>query len=437
MRVIVVGGGFAGVSAAVALAKSGCSVELHEKHSALGGRAHHVPPPPGFPVPLDNGPHLFSGAYRETFDLLEILGRSDAFHWMSPLRLRWLLQGDEDVSLHAAPLPSPLHLAWGLLFTDAFPVRSKIDLTRDLLALRSMETRGWTVQRFLEDRKTDAITRRRFWEPLTRAVVNMQPSQAPLEGLAAPVRRMFFGRAKDSAFAVAKVPLGEIFGDSVGRFLEQHHGRVCFRSTIENIRVQDGRVQDAQTTDGEKLRADAWVLAVLPVQLAQLLPEEPWADLSGALGASPIVSAHLHLDRPVFQGHFACLEGARFEWVFNRNLNWGLPLRGQILSFVASADPDLARSNVKDLSALALKELIERVPAAAEARILGERVTKEMSATIAWTPANTAKRPGARTPLANLALAGDWTDTGLPATIEGAVVSGRLAAETLLERRKS
>jgi uncharacterized protein with NAD-binding domain and iron-sulfur cluster len=126
--------------------------------------------------------------------------------------------------------------------------------------------------------------------------------------------------------------------------------------------------------------------------------------------------------------HFACLAGSRFEWVFNRNLNWDLAIKGQLLSGRASADKSLADHPENELLEIAWKELIERCPRAAKANRLAERVTKEMSATFAWTPASSILRPTAQTPIPNLALAGDWTATGLPATIEGAVQSGLRAA---------
>jgi zeta-carotene desaturase len=437
MRVIVVGGGFAGVSAAVTLADRGHAVELHEIHSALGGRAHHVPPPPGFPVPLDSGPHLFSGAYHETLDLLQKLGRENVFHWIDPLELNWLLPGGTSVSLNAVPLPAPFHLAWGLLLSDAFTFRHKCGLLSDLWSLRSIEPHGKTVAQYLDENMVAAQVRKRFWEPLTRAIINMPPELAPLEGLTSTVPRMFFGNRKDASFAVARMPLSDIFGDSVSRFLEKHQSRVFLRSIVESVQTHDGRVQSAQTNTGEKLHADAWVFAVPPARLAQLLPEVTWANHTEALGSSPIVSAHFFLDHPIWEGHFACLDGARFEWLFNRNQNWDLPIQGQVLSLLASADKDLAAKNEKDLLEIAWKELTDRCPEASGAKVLAERVTKEMNATFAWTLVNGSHRPVARTPLSNLALAGDWTATGLPATIEGAVISGRLAAESLWNRAKS
>jgi predicted NAD/FAD-dependent oxidoreductase len=194
-------------------------------------------------------------------------------------------------------------------------------------------------------------------------------------------------------------------------------------------------LQSAQTGSGAKLHADAWVFAVPPTRLAQLLPEEPWVPASEALGSSPIVTAHFHLDRKVMEPHLACLAEARFEWVFNRNQNWDLPMEGQVLSLLSSADKDLAARPEGELLDIAWKELVDHCPQAGKAVRLADRVTKELHATFAWTLGSDPLRLPTRTPVANLALAGDWTDTGLPATIEGAVLSGRRAAESILARK--
>jgi squalene-associated FAD-dependent desaturase len=381
---------------------------------------------------LDNGPHLFSGAYHETFSLLKKLGRENLFHWVDPLKLDWYLPGGKIVSLKTAPLPAPFHLIWGLLTSNAFTLREKSAISKTLFALRRTKPNRQTVAQFLGERKISGNAVKLFWEPFTRAVANMPPETTPLDALTSTLPRMFLRSRRDSAFAVARVPSSDLFGDSVGRFLEQHQGRLILRSSVESIQTQGERVLSAQTASGEKLHADGWVFALPPVHLAQLLPEESWVPSPESMGASPIITAHFYLDQNVMAPHFACLANSRFEWVFNRNLNWDLPIKGQLLSVLASADKNLASRPEKELLEIAWKELKERCPRVAEAKCLAERVTKEMSATFAWTLASEALRPQAQTPLVNLALAGDWTATGLPATIESAVLSGQSCARLFI-----
>src|SRR5258708_24388996 len=127
-KVIVVGGGYAGISTANALAEKGFAVELLESRGFLGGRVYSTPPTENFPAPVDNGPHLFMGCYHETWKLLERLQAPEFFHRIDPLRLSWLIPGGNKVSLRCGPLPAPFHLAWGLLTSNAFPLGEKISL---------------------------------------------------------------------------------------------------------------------------------------------------------------------------------------------------------------------------------------------------------------------------------------------------------------------
>src|SRR5258708_4257716 len=133
-KVIVVGGGFAGIAAATALAESGLAVELLESRGYLGGRVYSTAPSESFPAPADNGPHLLMGCYRETLALFRRLGVPDPFHWVDPLGLNWLLKGGKKVSFQCAPLPAPFHLAWGLLTSNAFSFGEKMAMARGLSA---------------------------------------------------------------------------------------------------------------------------------------------------------------------------------------------------------------------------------------------------------------------------------------------------------------
>jgi zeta-carotene desaturase len=188
-----------------------------------------------------------------------------------------------------------------------------------------------------------------------------------------------------------------------------------------------------KTRSGLELSADALVFAIPPQNLSALWPAGTWEAAAhfGDMGKSPIVSVHLVLSKTCLEGQMTGLSGARFQWVFNRDANWVFRLGPghQYLSFTASAADDLARLKDPELVALALGELRDRCPAAQEAEILHSKVTREMAATFVWSRETDGLRPPCATPLPNVFLAGDWTDTGLPATLEGACLSGHRAAE--------
>lgn len=437
-KVIVVGGGYAGIAAATALAEEGISVDLLESRGSLGGRAYSIPASETFPAPMDNGPHLFMGCYAETLRMLERIGMNGAFHWIDPLALSWLTSGGKKVSLKCAPLPAPFHLVWGLLTSNAFPWKEKISMSKALSAFSKKPFRipsgAETVAQFLDTTGQGPHSRERFWVPLCDSVMNVPPAVAPLLGLGEVLHGVFFGNRRDSALGIARFPLGDLVSEKARKCLEAKGGRVLFHEGVQEFTVKEG-VFEIKTRSGAVYPGDALVFAVPPTSLSALWPAGTWETTShfSKMGKSPIVSVHVILSKPVMEGHLVGLSGARFEWVFNRNANWSWKGQGQYLSFTASAAEDLGRLKDPELVDLALVELRAKCPAAAGASVLYSKATREMAATFVWNKETDRLRPPCETPYPNVFLAGDWTNTGLPATLEGACLSGHRAAEKVRE----
>ena len=433
-KVIVVGGGYAGLAAATALAEQGVAVDLLESRGFLGGRAYSIPPSESFPAPVDNGPHLFMGCYGETLKMFGRIGVRDAFHWIDPLRVSWLTPGGKKVSLKCAPLPAPLHLVWGLLTSDAFPWGEKIPMANALLAFSKKPFQVspgiQTVAQFLDATGQGPHSRERFWGPLCDSVMNVPPETAPLHGFGEVLRRIFFGKRKDSAMGVARLPLSELVSVAGVEYLQGNGGRVLLHEGVQEFKVQ-GPSFELKTRSGAVYTGDALVFAVPPSSLSALWPPGSWeaARHFPQMGKSPIVSVHLVLSKPVETSHLFGLSGAKFEWVFNRNENWNWRGEGQYLSFTASAAGELGRLKDPELVSLAFQELADRDLSARNARILHSKVTREMAATFVWNRETDPWRPPCETPHPKVFLAGDWTDTGLPATLEGACFSGHRAAQ--------
>ncbi len=435
-KIIVVGGGFAGISAATALAERGHIVELLESRGFLGGRVYSTQPSENFPAPVDNGPHLFMGCYHETLRLLDRLGVPDPFRWIDPLKISWLDIGGKNLSLQCAPLPAPLHLAWGLLASNVFSWGEKISVAR---AIQKFSKRPFkinpgveTVAQFLDSFQQSPAARRRFWIPLCNAVMNVSAESAPIQGLGEVLNRIFFGNRRDSAFAVAAKPLSEMGFSQAGVFLEKKGGSVFFHEGVQFFNA-DSASFEVVTRSRKRFTGNALVWAVPPSSLAALWPKGTWpaAENLSQLGKSPIVSVHVIVSQSLIEGHFAGLPGARFEWVFNRNANWGWKGEGpsQYLSFTASAAAELALLKDPELLELALLEWRERCPSSEGLSVLHSKVTREMAATFIWSKETNKLRLPCETPFPNVFLAGDWTATGLPATIEGACLSGHRAAQ--------
>jgi zeta-carotene desaturase len=443
-KVLVVGGGFAGISAATALAEKGHSVDLLESRSSIGGRVYSIPHSENFPAPVDNGPHLLMGCYEETLKLLERLGERNAFHWIDPLRLTWFDRGGQVLALNCAPLPAPFHLAWGFLTSNAFPWGEKIAMAKALQRFAhkpfSLPAGAETLSRFLEATGQGPKSRERFWTPLCNAVMNVPPDQAPTQGLGEVLNRIFFQTRRDSALAIPASPLSEMAFPKVGAFLEKKGGKVLTGEGIQSF-TADGKGFSLTSRSRRNFTADALVWAIPPSNLSALWPAGAWEkpEQWKQLGKSPIVSVHVILSGKVTEEAMFGLPGAHFEWVFNRNSDWGWRGEGdsQYLSFTASAAEGLGTMKDAELVELAMKELRERSPAAQDLQVLHSKATREMAATFRWTLQTGSLRPGPVTPFPNVFLAGDWTDTGLPATIEGACLSGHHASQKAMEFLKA
>jgi len=436
-KVIVVGGGFAGVAAATALAEKGIQVELLESRGSLGGRVYSTENP-SFPAPFDNGPHLLMGCYHETWKLLKRLKAPDTFHKIDPLKLSWLCPGGEKVSLQCAPLPAPLHLVWGLLTTNAFTWKEKLSLTKALLLFSkkpfSLNPEIKTVAQLLDFTRQGPQARERFWIPLCNAVMNVPVEMAPLTGFGEVLHRVFFGNRQDSSLVVAGNPLSDIGFKQTSAYLEKQNGSVHFHEGVQSFKISKDSFE-VLTRLGNTYSGDALIWAVPPSSLAALWPADGWEKIKNLpqLGKSPIISVHLILSRSLFSEQLAGLSGGRFEWVFNRNANWDWKGEGQYLSLVASAAESLTKQTEKELVDLAVEELKTRLPASVTFEVLHAKVTREMAATFIWTEATNRLRLSCETPYPRVRLAGDWTDTGLPATIEGACLSGHTAAQKTWE----
>jgi zeta-carotene desaturase len=320
------------------------------------------------------------------------------------------------------------------MFSNAFSWKEKFRLAGALSAFSrrpfKLDPALKTVGEFLDASRQGPQSRERFWIPVCNAVMNVPAQAAPIRGFGEVLHRVFFGNRKDSALLIPARPLSEIAFPSAASYLENRGSKVHLHEGVQTFQADD-QTFEVTTRSGKTFSGRALIWAVPPSSLAALWPRETgsFAEVLPRLGKSPILSVHLILSRDVFQEPLLGLSGARFEWVFNRNANWNWKGEGQYLSFTSGGAEELARRQDKDLTALALEELRDRCPAAREARILHSKVTREMAATFHWNQETDSLRPPCETPFPHVFVAGDWTDTGLPATIEGACLSGRRAAE--------
>jgi squalene-associated FAD-dependent desaturase len=445
MKVVVIGGGFAGLAAAIALQERRHEVTLLERRGLLGGRATSFPDAVSG-EDVDNGTHLMIAGYDSTLDLLRRAGASDLLLVQDHLRIDY--RDDRGwTSLDCPDLPAPWHLLAGLL-PLRLPWRSRLDVLRFGLAARAGRVpRGLTLAEWFARTGQSPETRRLVWDPLATAILNETPERAAAVLFRQVFREAFLRRRDAARLVFLRAGYGRLH-ERLARYLEARGGVVHRRALAESVEVAGGRaravhyVQRAETKDEmrrgaraitKRVEADAVVAAVPWSALPALVPEElrDQAPFSAAkrLRGSPIVSIELWLDRVVLDRPMAGLRETEVEWVFDKGRLYGREGAPQHVAFIVSAAVRSAPRPNAELAAIA-EAALRRYFAKemAEARVLRSLVLREPEATFVCDPAAEEIRPGPETPVRGLFLAGDWTNTGLPATIEGAVRSGRLAA---------
>ncbi|HET9951125.1 MAG TPA: hydroxysqualene dehydroxylase HpnE [Candidatus Eisenbacteria bacterium] len=429
--VIVVGAGFAGVAAASALAERGVRVTVLETRQRVGGRAASWTDPRSGEV-LDNGQHVLGSFYDATLQLLDRLGTRDALDADPSLRIRFWERGHGEYELAAPNLPAPFHwlaAVGGCSRLSAMGRMAALTLHPKVKALLAQPraSADLTVERWLVGAGgvvTEDLAA--LLRPLAIAALNEDTKDGSALLFANAIDRLLSASAPASGLALARRGLGELF-TGFERFMESRGGSVRFRTTALGVRIEGGRTVGVSLLGGEKLDAGAVVLAVPHERFGWMLrPEylEPYRDLAGTPW-SPIVSTVHTFDRPILPSRFVGLIGTKTQWAFDRGARGDE--RYQVGTIRSAAFHDCERE-AGSIAAETTAELREAFPAARDARVLAARVFKERRGTLRSTPMVQPMRPGAATAIGGLFLAGDWTDTGLPATIESAVLSGHRAA---------
>jgi hydroxysqualene dehydroxylase len=445
--VIVIGAGVAGLRAAVELAARGARVIVLESKAVLGGRATAFnDPQTGERV--DNGQHVMLGCYHETFAFLRQIGTEDRVRVQPGLEVDFVDRAGERSRLSLPGLPPPLNFAAGLLDWSALRWRDKLAATRLAAPIRiaqkvqRAESRGQkttliaaspgeTVEEWLINNGQTPRIREMLWEPLALAALNQSIRVAAAPPFAAVLAQMFGGGPRDASLALPTWPLDQVYAEPARRFIEERGGEVRIGCTAR-ICLENGAVSHVEAR-GERFEAGAVVAAVPWYALVDLFAGDvaPIAALRAAAAAtkpSPIASVNLWLNRRILRTPFLGLAGRTLQWVFDKEQL--LETETSHITLVSSGADDVMALQNEELIALALEELRDAVPEARAARVVRASVVKERRATYSLAPGQ-PKRPATVTDVKGLVLAGDWIQTGLPATIEGAAISGRRAAEAI------
>jgi hydroxysqualene dehydroxylase len=432
-RVAIVGGGLAGITAALECAAAGARVTLLEVRPRLGGAAYSFERDG---LRLDNGQHVFLRCCTEYIALLERLGSRELTTLQPRLDIPVLAPGGRAGRLRRSGLPAPLHLATALARYPHLTVTDRVRAARAALALRRLDPEDprlderslgdWLAQRGQRPPAVEAL-----WELIARPTLNLTCAEASLAQAAQVFRTGLLTEAGAGDIGWARAPLGDVHDGPSRRALADAGAEVRLGWRAQRI-VRGDRGLSVEGPAGRE-DADVVVAAVPHDRLEALLPEGALAapERLRALGTSPIVNLHVAYDRPVTVRAFAAAVHSPVQFVFDRTESAGLE-RGQLLAISLSAADDDMERRPQELRERYLPALAALFPAARTARVERFVVTREHAATFRAAPGAAALRPAARTLLPGLVLAGAHTATGWPATMEGAVRSGHAAAREVL-----
>jgi len=438
----IVGGGIAGLSAGCGLADAGFRVSLFERRPFVGGRASSYEHP-GTGETVDNCQHVLLGCCTNLLDFYRRIGVADKIRWFD--RLTFLEPGGRLSEIGTSGLPAPFHTSPSFLRASSLSWADKIAISRAMLALMgplppdsSKSFADW----LREHRQTQGAIDR-FWKVVLVSAINEDLDRISVRYGAQVFRESFLKSAEAGKMGVPTIPLSDLYSKAIS-YIEQRGGQVHLRSSVDGVVAERDSVllQSAGTAE----RFDFAVLGVPHNALGRLLPSQNGSLEAGAqlqsqiarLESSPITGIHLWFDREITELPHAVLLDRTIQWMFQKSKLQ--PQRqegdqtGSYIELVVSSSKSLVGMGRQEIVDLALRELADFFPGVREAKLLKATVVKEIHATYSALPGSDSYRPQSRTPWPRIFLAGDWTATGWPATMEGAVRSGYCAAEEVIRQ---
>jgi squalene-associated FAD-dependent desaturase len=433
LRVAVVGGGLAGISAAVTAADAGAEVVLVERRSRLGGLTWSFQ---RNGLWFDNGQHVFLRCCTAYRSLLDRIGSSGSVHLQRRLDVPVLAPGRPAGRIRRTSSPAPFHLARALARYRHLGFAERIGAARAAFALRKVDPAdpaldevtfgAWLASHGQGARATEAL-----WDLIALPTLNVHASEASLALAAKVFRTGLLDRADAGDIGWSLVPLGRLHADPAAQALQRAGVELVLGTRVESI--GNGSKGVTVVTAERTLRADVVIVATPPDVTASITPVGCVPPVEG-LGTSPIVNVHLVLDRTVTDLAMAAAIDSPVQFVFDRTTSSGLD-GGQCLAISLSGADAYVGQRPEELVRLFFGALGDLFPAARRARLVDGVVTRERTATFRPRPGTHRLRPGARTSVPGVFLAGAWCDTGWPATMEGAVRSGTAAAYAVLDAR--
>ncbi len=420
-KCIVIGGGFAGLTSAVYLTKAGYNVELIEASSKLGGRAYSFLDKNTNTI-IDNGQHILMGCYDETLKFIKLIKAEDNFHFQKRLRVIFLKPNFETLVLKSSLVFYPLNLLIGLLNYKAITFIERIKLLRFILMLpffSKKKLERMNVSEWINRGHQNENIIKAFWGIIAVGALNTNIEKASARVFADILKKIFLRGNSSATIVLPAYGLSESYCNHAEKFIEENKGKVILSETIQSFEIENEKVKGI-TTSNRKITDFDFIISTVPkYALEKILPD---AVDKLNIHYSSIISVHIWLKENPFSEPFYGLIDSAVHWIFNH---------GTHITVVISDANELVEKSKEEIYDIVMHE-IEKYTKMKRELVDQYKIIKEKRAT--FIPSNDIikNRPSSRTKLMNLFLAGDWTDTSLPSTIESAVKSGRIAAENII-----
>ncbi len=438
-EVIIVGGGLAGISAALEALECGMRPIVLEKSHSLGGRARSLYAR-DVKAPIDHGQHLLSASYHHTLQLLQKLGTLSLIAFQKRLFIHFIFPEGQSIAFRAYNIPPPFHFLLPLLVRPEISWKEKLGLIQNGLRIfqqKPPQRASLTVEDWIRPPRPHSTLKMILWQPLSLAVLNTPMEEASARLLRNAFRMGFLSSNKCSGLGFPQKDLSQIFGEPARKYILKHGGSVYIRTQIRRLIIENDRVKAVVGPQGKVFETPALVLALPPDALQPLLKPhaDRLADVWNALQVfrfSPIVTINIWTQRPIEHPLPIAFVDSPFHWlvhlpwVFHRTGFQGYAVVSSAASRLAACSAEAIMEQLRNVFQRCLGLDLDR-----DLHLKQYKIIKEKRATIIQTPRADSVRPRSRTRISNLVLAGDWIQTHFPATIESAVISGKMAIRSL------
>jgi len=424
-KVIVIGGGFAGLSAAAYLANKKYKVTLLEASPKLGGRAYSLLDKESNSV-IDNGQHILMGCYNDTLAFFSLINATGNFHFQKRLEVRFVKEGFQILPLKSFPLVYPFNLLIALLRFEAISFSERIGLLKvffKLLLLSSDKFSNMTIKEWLEEENQSQNVQDAFWRILAVGALNTGLEKASAKLFIDILKQIFLKGNAAATIVLPKYGLSESYCKNVEKFILNNGGEIILSEPVEKIIISDGKLVEIHSSKKVFLDFDVVISAIPAFALNRIIDDENKISIAD-FKYSSILNIHLWLKENRFPEGFFGLINSPLHWVFNK---------GTHLNIVISDADELLNKSDEELLSMVKSEMKKFFLLDPEV-ISNYKIIKEKRATFIPSNGIIDKRPAQATRIKNLILAGDWVNTGLPSTIESAVKSGRIAADIVTGR---